>query len=139
MSFEPLTTNMRRIHAPMLERCWDALNLTFCKTMDLEKFLLPEGSDQLQLWKEFRNITYDVTHPPRALNQNVSDTRLAKTVGWPKKHMEMFRTRNLVYPVILENLYSPAILHNLRTLPRRAQDRWFAAIRESVSGPLGLS
>ena len=119
VSYEPITPELKVKYLPMLENCDKTIKKLMVQTMSLDKFLLPE-SEELERWQDYRNLHFESQQEKAMRGPARRDG--VKTVSWPNKHLEIFRTHDLCYPVVIESLYASTVLYNMRTLPRRAKE-----------------
>ncbi len=124
VGYEPVTEEMKARYTPMLERCDRTIHRLMATTVDIGEFLLGESDLEIELWQKWRSDHFDAQQARAAhrLQERGNVHPKATHLSWPDKHREIFRTHNLVYPVVLESLYSAGTLKNMRTLPRRSQD-----------------
>ncbi|CAK0832376.1 unnamed protein product, partial [Prorocentrum cordatum] len=114
MKLTPLTKQDQTDAGPMLTNCKRIIYSVMANPMDIDKFLLEEGSAELAL---FQGRRADISISERAPAQGK-----AKAPSWPEKHREAFRTRNLTYPPVIDCLYGERTVKNLGFMPKRSQE-----------------
>jgi site-specific DNA-cytosine methylase len=90
--------------------------------VSLDHVLMPEDSDELQEWQEWRHKASLDKQDDVVEGMEENDAKEVKEERWQDLHKEMFRSKGWRWPPVLELMYDLQEMAKLSTLPRRSQE-----------------